>query len=163
MARVNLNQSASLKAARSKGTQEVRKVLDQALRGMKVLAPSGDHKHGSGRTVAGKKLKNSFTSSIVQLPLEVSGRITNTAEWASSMAEGSKPHRIVPKTKPFLVFRWDRGRASPRLSRHQNKKGLFFFRKVNHPGNRRRSGFMTTPLVQSGRKNNFITKTSRGI
>jgi hypothetical protein len=46
------------------------------------------------------------------------------------------------------------------LSKRMNRKGLFFFKKVNHPGNRRRSGFMTTPLVQFGRRNNF--KVTRG-
>lgn len=135
--------------------------MTSSVRGMKVLAPSGDHRHGSGRIVSGKKLRDSFSTSISQLPLEVLGEIRNTATYSATMAEGSKPHRIIPKRKPFLVFRWERGIASPRLSRYANRKGLFFFKKVNHPGNRRRSGYMTTPLATFGRRQNFKVTRSR--
>lgn len=162
MARVDLDQAASLKAARRRGTEEVQKVLSQSIRGMRVLAPDGNHLHGSGRRVSGKKLKNSFTSSLVQFPLEVLGTVTNTVSYSAVMAEGSRPHVIRAKRKKFLVFHWERGIASPRLSRRANRKGLFFFKKVNHPGNRRRNGYMTTPLVQFGRRNNFKVTITRG-
>jgi hypothetical protein len=129
---------------------------------MKTLAPDGNHLHGSGRRVTEPKLKNSFTTSVVNTSTEVVGTIRNTANWAATNALGSKAHRIVPKTKPFLVFRWEKGLASPRLSRYANSKGLFFFKKVKHPGLRKRNGFMTVPLTQLGRKQNFKVTISRG-
>jgi hypothetical protein len=148
--------------AREKGVEVVGAVANGVIRGGKALARRGSHRHGSGRGVAEPRLVDSFGIRWANTATEVVAYPFNRARWASTMALGSKRHRI-PKSgiaKPMLKFRWARGDASRRLRGRRTRTRYFLFKHVMHPGNKRPNRFMQIPLVVYGRRYNFKVNTA---
>ena len=119
------------------------------------LAPRGTHKSGSGVTKAGLPLKQSiFTRVDTHFDLIV-GTVGSRVDHAATVHQGSKAHYIRAKGK-LLKFEWPRGNF---LLKRQGRRGrkYFYFKTVNHPGNKRPVRYLTTPMHLYGRANGFIT------
>lgn len=160
MSRIELNQTQVTLAAQRKAIPLVRKVARETLRGARRMAPRGDHEHGSGRRVSGPALRASLSQGVLQVSrFSVRTRVGSSRRWAATVHQGSKPHVIRAKGK-LLKFRWDRGNL---LIRGQSGRRFFFFKKVNHPGNRRPVRYLMTPLIRSGRAAGFrVAAAPRG-
>jgi hypothetical protein len=158
MSRIKLYPAVVYRTARAKGYEEVRAVAYPTLAGARYLAPRGSHKHGSGRPVSGPRLADSFGMRWSERINLITVEIYNSADYASTVAIGSGPHTIRPKSKRFLMFEWPRGEASPRMRRRMYK-GKFLFKKVRHPGNKRPVRYLQTPLAMYGRSRNFRVVT----
>src|ERR1044071_4592930 len=150
--------------ARAKAMELMDPYTQQVLAGGQRLSRRGNHKHGSGKTVAAPRLAD--TGKITWLggtADTIRAQVTFTAPHASTVALGSKAHKI-PKSgraKPLLKFKWPRGEASPRLRRRMTRTGFFLFTNVRHPGRKRPVRFLQTPLATYGRKHNFKVKVAR--
>lgn len=161
----------------AKGTELVRGVINDTLRGAKAIARRGDHRHGSGRAVAGPPLHASFGQRWDHGHELIAAEAFNTRDYSTSLALGSKPHRIPSGSQgpKRLKFRWTRGDAAVRAAAQgrnirrsvsRSRDGYFYFRNVRHPGNKRPNRFFQTPLVMAARKRNFRVKVatnSRGF
>lgn len=137
----------------------VTKLSRQTLQGAKRLAPRGDHLHGSGKPVRGKRL----VESLHDKPLRVNASTVSTAvgtplKYATTVHQGSKRHIIRARNKK-LSFQWERKRFLWRI-RGKHAARLVFFDKVSHPGNRHPHRYLTTPMVQYGRAAGFRTISS---
>lgn len=88
----------------------------------------------------------------------VTNEIGSPKKYAATVHQGSKPH-VIRSRKGMLKFRWERGNLL--LERRRGRKRqFFFFDSVRHPGNKRPTRYLTTPLAQFGRLNGFRTITS---
>lgn len=159
MSRIVLFHPAVLASARQKGMQEARPLATMILTGAKTLAPVGDHRHGSGRRVAGPTLKASLKSAqISRDPLQIVFQIGSSLQYAATVHQGSKPHDI---TGSPLAFRWARARFFGRRGRRFIGPDPWLVTdKVRHPGNKRPRRYLTTPLAQFGRQAGFKVTTS---
>lgn len=135
----------------------VRRTVNQIDAGATVLAPRGTHRSGSGEASPGVNLASSIHQSIHTLGDVITGFVGSTKDYAATAHQGSKPHTIRMKGK-MLKFSWPRGAA---LVKHRSKgrrtQTIFFFKKVNHPGNKRPVRYLTAPMHQFGRANGFRT------
>lgn len=154
MARIVLNRPVNTATARARAIEVSSPVAANVARGARFLAPSGTHRHGSGKSVTGPKLQNSIYETQRITAKSVIWRIGSPLDYAETVSRGSRAHTIRAKNHKFMVFKWDRGSLSPRL-RRRKWKGKFLFRKVYHPGNKRPRRFLTTPLAMYGRRGNF--------
>ena len=143
--------------SRARGIKEVTRLTQGVLTGGKRLARRGSHKHGSERPVAGPRMADSLKRTFKNTTKTIQADVTATVSWSASMAAGSRAHKI-PKSgraRPLLKFKWERGRANPRLRRRMTRTGFFLFSKVRHPGNKRANRFLQIPLATYGRRYNF--------
>lgn len=125
------------------------------LRGAKVLAPQGTHRHGSGRRVSGPTLLASLHSRQVLGDLkQVIFEIGSPLEYAATAHQGSEAHDIVATGSEPLTFAWPRARFF-RGGRLRADPIVKFYR-VRHPGNKRPRRYLTTPLIQFGRQAGFV-------
>lgn len=155
MARTVVYSAACRKTGRQKADSLVGPLTRQTIGGAKRLAPRGTHKHGSGTSVSGPRLADSWRVDDVTTAVRRRVTIVNTARYADTIARGSKRHRIPKYGFKRLRFSdWPRGHFSPRL-RRRFPDGEFFFKKVNHPGNKRPVRFLQTPLALYGRRAGF--------
>ena len=157
MARVNLSRVAKVAAAQRAAVPIVNRTVHQVLTGAKQLAPRGDHMSGSGRRRRGKPLLEHMYATVSVTTTFARGRVGNRARYALTAHQGSSPHAIVGK-KRMLKFRWDKGSALLRVRRGK-ARAFFFFRKVNHPGNKHPVRYLTIPLGMYGRRNGFKVST----
>lgn len=149
----------------ARGTELVRGVINDTIRGGKHLARRGDHRHGSGRPVVGRRLADSFGQRWDHGHEMISAEAFNDRPYAASMALGSQAHIIQAKSRR-LKFQWARGDASPRLRRRRSRDGFFYFKRVYHPGNKRPNRFLQAPFAMAARKHGFrvtIVSNSRGF
>lgn len=158
MSRIVLNRVAVQKTARAKGYEVCRALARDVLVGAKALAPRGSRMHGSGRTDNRPAIINSFGQRTHETPKYVIFEVYNTADHAASVAVGSQPHDIRPKTANILAFHSERF-AFARKRAGKSARALFFARKVRHPGNKRPVRFLQTPLAMYGRKHGFKVTT----
>lgn len=159
-----LNVPAVKTAARSKGYADVNAVRLKVVGGSKALVPRGTHRRGSGRLDQRQRLATSIKSTIFTTPSAVIAEVRYTASHSATQHQGSARHEIKARRKPYMVFKWARGQASPRLRKRASRAGFFFFKRVIHTGNKRPRRFLTTPLVMFSRRANFkvsIAPTSR--
>ena len=157
MARIRLNPVNVHREARNKGWDAVNSVAKPTLAGAQYLAPRGSHRHGSGKGVAAQRLADTGKIRRWETPRSVHAEVVFTADWASTVALGSKAHKIPKLGRRLMGFYWARAQASPKLRRH-TWRGKSFFTKVRHPGNKRPIRFLQTPLATYGRKHHFIVK-----
>lgn len=160
MARIRLNPVRVHQAARNKGWSEVKPLTREVLGGARYLAPRGSHHHGSGKPVAATRLADTGRITYFQGVRSVYGFVRFGADWASTVAVGSRPHRIPKHGDKLMGFHWPRAQFSPRL-RRRTWRGKSFFTKVRHPGNKRPVRYLQTPLAQYGRKRGFKVVTVR--
>jgi len=160
MGRVILDYPAVYATAQKLTTPLVKRTSTQIMSGARRLAPHGDHRSGSGRRKGGRPLASTLTSTLDVGVNIVQARIGATADWAATIHQGSKPHRIISKRGKVLKFQWKRGTL---LVKHRSKgrrtQRMFYFEFVHHPGNKRPVRFLTTPMHQFGRANGFVTKS----
>lgn len=143
----------------SKAWNHVAKTVNQIERGARILAPKGNHQSGSGAKRPGLPLARSIFSRIDSHFDLITGRVGSFSDHAATVHQGSKPHTIRMKGK-MLKFEWERGRLLvQRRSRGRRAQAIFFFKKVNHPGNKRPVRYLTTPMHQYGRANGFRTSS----
>lgn len=143
------------RTARAKAYEVVRSVAAPVLRDAKYLAPRGTHRHGSGTAVAAKRLADSGGQRWSETPRFITAEVFFDADWAATIAKGSQAHTIRPIRKRFLVFEWERGRLLRGTRGRAGRGGLFFFKKVRHPGNKRPVRYLQTPLALWGRRANM--------
>lgn len=137
--------------------RHVRKTVNQIDAGATVLAPRGDHLHGSGDPVAGVNLASSIFQEIHVRGNNIDGFVGSRKDYAATAHQGSKPHTIYARGK-MLKFEWQRGSLLVKhRSKGRRKQTTFFFMKVNHPGNKRPVRYLTTPMHLYGRANGFRT------
>jgi hypothetical protein len=165
MSRIVLDRAATLHSARQRGYEVARPLAGKVLVGARTLVRSGTHRHGSGGPVAGPTLKASLQSVDVSThPREIIFEVGSPLNYAATVHQGSKPHRINAVDRP-LTFFWPRARFISRTRRLPSDPRVFFMR-VMHPGNKRPNRFLATPLHQFGRAANFRVRTdaaSRGF
>lgn len=147
------------RTARAKGYEVVRSVAGPVLRDARYLAPRGTHRHGSGTAVAGKRLADSLIQAWSETPRFITSDVGSDLDYAATVARGSRPHAIRPIRKRFLVFEWERGRLLRGTRGKAGRGGLFFFKKVRHPGNKRPVRYLQTPLALWGRRANMKVTT----
>lgn len=161
MARIILDRSATLHAARQRGYEVARPLASKTLVGARTLVRTGTHRHGSGRPVAGPTLKASLQSVDVSThPREIIFDIGSPLNYAASVHQGSKAHPIPKAGHTLQTFFWPRARFISRTQRLRSDPQVFFLRVV-HPGNKRPNRFLTTPLQQFGRAANFRVRTDK--
>lgn len=136
----------------------VRRAVNQIHQGAVRLAPKGDHKHGSGQNVAGINLQSSIHDEIRTSGDMIIGKVGSLKDYALIVHQGSRPHVIRMKGK-MLKFEWERGSLLVK-KRGRRAQAMFFFKKVNHPGNKRPVRYLTTPMHMFGRMNGFITASA---
>lgn len=136
----------------------VRRTVNQIHFGAVRSAPRGSHRHGSGQPVQGVNLQSSIFDDIGLSGDSIIGKVGSRLDHALIAHQGSRPHVIRMRGK-MLKFQWERGSL---LLQHQGKRArtVFFFKKVNHPGNKRPVRYLTTPMHLYGRMNGFITVSS---
>ena len=159
MSRIVLNKAQVHRTARNKAYSVMRPMVRQTLTGAKHLAPKGDRKHGSGKIDIRPSLASSWYVEWSQTGRYVTAIIGNRANHASTVADGSKAHEILPVRSPLLAFKWDRANF---LRKHKGLKprDMFYFKRVMHPGRKRPVRFLQTPLAMYGRKYNFKVTVS---
>lgn len=157
MARVVLYPVAIQRTARAKAHEVCGPLAREVLAGGRHLAPKGSRTHGSGRVDNRPSLAASFKMTVSNTPRYVTYDVINTAAHAATVAKGSRPHEIRPKTARVLAFSSERFRFEARRAGQIRNK--FFARKVRHPGNKRPVRFLQTPLAQFGRKRGFKVTT----
>lgn len=158
MSRIVLNRLAVHHSGRQRGQEAARELSTRVLVGAKTLVRRGTHRHGSGRPVAGSTLLASLQSvRISSDPYQIIYDIGSPKEYAATVHQGSKPHRIEGRGKP-LSFYWPRARYLSRSRRLARDPRVAFW-SVRHPGNKRPNRFLTTPLQQFGRAANFRVRT----
>lgn len=137
----------------------LRQIHDGAVR----LAPRGSHMKGSGARADGINLQSSIFERSELRGDVYGGEVGSQKPYAMSEHQGSQPHVIRAKGK-LLKFEWERGRLlMARRNRGRGRRSpqlMFYFRKVNHPGNKRPVRFLTTPMHMYGRANGFRTTSS---
>lgn len=161
MGRIILYQPQVTKTAQRRAIPLVRTVARSTLAAARRMAPRGDHEHGSGKPVTGPTLR----ASLKEGPLRVSRdrvmiQVGSDRRWAATVHQGSSPHIIRAGRGKMLKFRWDRGTV---LLRGRRGQKFFFFRKVNHPGNRRPVRYLMTPLIRIGRAAGFRVRATTDI
>jgi hypothetical protein len=164
MSKIVLNPVQVNRAARAKGHQVVKPLVNKVHGGSKRLVPHGDHRHGSGKSRIEPPLHSTSSSRVFDTANYVNGEVRYSSNIAMTVHQGSQPHEI--RGNPNLAFKWARGEASPMLRKRMTRRGQFVFKRVHHPGNKRPRRFLTTPLAQFGRQANFqvkIVSASRGF
>lgn len=158
MSRIRLNQAAVRLSGQTAGRKAVTKVVTEALPPMKRATPrSPAHLSGSGRPKPGKRLVESYVVAPMTVSVNaVQQRIENRNRVAMTAHEGSQRHRIPLRTGgKVLKFRWRKAVAIEGGRRRIRPRNFSYFVSVMHPGNRKPVHFMTTPLAQVARANNF--------
>lgn len=112
---------------------------------------------GSGKPKPGKRLIESYRVAPMTVSANaVQQRIENRNRIAMSIHEGAQRHRIPLRTGgKVLKFRWRKAIAIEGGRRRVRPRNFSYFVSVMHPGNRKPVHFMTTPLAQVARANNF--------
>lgn len=158
MSRVRLNQAEVLRTPRRAALPLVVGVTRQVLSGAKALAPRGTHMSGNDTRRPGQHLSASINASTRATNDLVMSRVGSTNSYAATAHQGSKPHIIRRTSGGLLKFRWVRGNF---LLERRGRRGrtYFYFRFVKHPGNKRPTRYLTTPLVMFGRLANMKVTT----
>lgn len=164
MVRMNWHDAHITATAIRLATPLVQKTGQEVLDGARQLVPESDHLSGSGRPRANLRLQGAFRSFTNAGIPGVRMRISNIADHAMTVHQGSRPHVIRSRGGGMLKFRWERGdflvaaRAGKR--RGNRRTGQFhYFAKVRHPGNKNPVRYLTTPLQMFGRLNGFRVTT----
>lgn len=158
MSRIVLNRAQVYRTARAKAHEVCRPLAREVLAGGRALAPRGSRTHGSGKVDTRPSISASFTMRRSETTKYVIYDVVNTANHASTVAVGSKPHMIMAKAGKLLAFSSERFNFA-RARAGRSARALFFARKVRHPGNKRPVRFLQTPLAQFGRKRGFKVTT----
>lgn len=159
MSRIVLNQVQVRRTAQNKGHEVCKPLAKEVLAGGRALAPKGSRTHGSGKIDTRASIAASFDTKVLTTPNNVIYDVVNKANHAATVALGSRAHTIRPKTAPVLAFFSERFAFANRRAGH-SVRGLFYARKVRHPGNKRPVRFLQTPLAQFGRKRGFKVTTA---
>lgn len=154
--RVILYPTTVRRVARAKAFEVTKPLVRDVLVGARALAPKGSRRHGSGAADTRPSIASSFGVRGSETSKYVTFEVFNRADHAATVAVGSDPHVINPKTGKLLAFEWPRANFQRRRA-GMSPRSMFFFRKVRHPGNKRPVRFLQTPLVMFGRKHNFKT------
>lgn len=161
MARVDLNELETRRTAHRFAGPLVRRYAHEIQGGAKRLVPRGDHRSGSGKNRPGATLHASITTTIRETPDSITARVGSPKNYAATVHQGSQAHPIRSRRGKMLAFEWDRGQFLV-FGRGGNRRGriMFFFRQVNHPGNKRPVRYLTTPMHMFGRIHGFITTST---
>lgn len=154
MARVRLSQTAKVRTAHAYTAPLVARTTSQISHWAHIMAPRGDHMSGSGKRRSGQRLADSIYSRVRIRTVEILGRVGSRKRYAATVHQGSSRHVIRSRGR-LLKFQWERGNL---LVEHRGRSGrrFFYFRSVNHPGNKRPVRYLTTPLALIARRNGFL-------
>lgn len=158
MSRIELSRTAVRISGQIAGRKAVTIVVGQALPLMKRAAPrSPAHLSGSRRPKPGRRLSEAIvTTPMIVTTTTVAQRIEARKDYAMSIHEGARRHRIPNRTGgKVLKFKWRRVVATRGGRRRVRPTQYSYFAHVMHPGIRRPVHFMTTPLAAVARVNNF--------
>jgi hypothetical protein len=165
MGRVIIDRPLTIAFTQKVSYKHVKETSTKILVGARRLAPRGSHLSGSGELSPDIPLRSGLHSDIKVSVNFVVGRVGSSANWAATVHQGSKAHRIAAHGK-MLKFRWERGMmilsARGRRRRGGSRrvtKQFWFFDHVRHPGNKRPVRYLTTPMHQFGRAAGFITNS----
>lgn len=172
MARVDIDQNKKILTAHRLAGPHVRRTSNLIIQGARRLAPRGDHMSGSGKRQPGEQLRESLRIDSKATVNSITERIGSTKKYAASIHQGSMPHFIHGRGK-MLRFEWERGsikvvprgrrgRVRGKRGRVRGKRGpgrIFYFRRVDHPGNKRPVRYLTTPMHLYGRMHGFRTSS----
>lgn len=125
----------------------VRKTMNEAYSGAKRKAPVRKPKPFDKRP-AGRLRKSIRRRGPRKLITKVQGSVGTTLRYSKSVHDGAKSHSIAARSKPNLVFYWEK------------RDVTFVGKKVNHPGVRKSSTteYLYDPLLVAGRRNGFIVR-----
>lgn len=114
MARVQIDRRAILLAARRAARQEIEPGMQQALALSRILTP-----------VDTGRLRSATRATVRDRAFGVTGELINDVEYAEMVHDGTRPHRITPRS-PGGVLRFQIGGRT------------VYAKYVNHPGTRAR-------------------------
>lgn len=141
--------------------------------GARHIAPRGDHLSGNRKPRPGQHLEATIDTELQVSEKSVVGRVVARSNYSMTIHQGSKRHVIRSRDFPygFVSFYWPRAqryrfKVNGRMRKFQGKMrptaanvNLYAFYQVNHPGNKRRVRFLTTPMVFYGRAAGFKVST----
>ena len=167
MGQVRLNQAKVILTAHRQAGPHVRKLANLTIQGARRLAPRGSHRSGSGERQPGQALVPSLVIDSTTTIDTIIERVGSRKRYAATVHQGSSPHRIEHHGR-MLKFQWERGnlliaaRAKGRIrgGRLRRKGNYFFFKMVNHPGNKRPVRYLTTPMHLYGKMLGFRTTST---
>lgn len=168
MVRVSIDQQKKRTTAASLALRHHQRVVGRIFDGARFMVPRGSHMSGSGKRRPGQTLGQSLKTVAQHRPTMLVTKVGSDKRYAATAHQGSSPHFIRAKGK-MLKFEWERGnivvRARGRGGRKRGRAGpsgnYFFFKLVNHPGNKRPVRYLTTPMHLYGRMLGFRTSSAR--
>jgi len=157
MGRWNPNRPAMLVTRVKAGRQLVSSVSRPTKTLAKRSAPrSPSHQHGSGKPRSGPRLNEAINlSSMVTTPSRVSQNVRADRPYATGLEKTFRAHVIRPRRKKVLKFKWRRIVATQGGRRRIRPNTFSYFKKVNHPGYRRRRPYLTGSARTVAAANNF--------
>lgn len=154
--RFKLNQVVTQTFARDRATLFVAKAAQEMESAARFLAPV---RQPNENNRSGGRLRASIGTKMTVSAYRVKASIGSRVRYAEPAHQGASPHRILPRRKRFLSFKWNKaaGYGIP-----LTRRGKVQLKSVNHPG---MSGvpYLVTPLMAIGEKYGFRVTFVRTI
>lgn len=143
-----LNKTATQAYVQKVSRQYVARAADEMEGAARRIAPvrkPNENGRSGGRLRASIGTKAGGTASVITY------RIGSRVKYAEPAHQGAGPHKIYPRRKQFLSFKWNK---AAQYGIPVTRRGKVQLKSVNHPGMRGKS-YLTTPLVIVGHKYGF--------
>ncbi len=163
MSRVVLDKVAVNAVGFKAGRTAIAPVVQQTLRSSKRRArKSPAHLSGSGKPKPGLRLSEAIHAGPVKQGIwGVEQQVISPKSYSLSEHEGSRPHTIRPRVGKALKFKWRRRIVRASGARRIRPSQFSYFDHVRHPGNRTPVRFLTGPLAEVAKANNFFYRSNR--
>lgn len=143
-----MNKPVTVTFARNRATLYVAKASAEMEGSARRIAPVRKPNE-NGR--AGGRLRASIGTKMSGTTYHVKARIGSRLKYADPAHQGASAHKIYPKNKQFLSFKW---KKAAQYGIPLTRRGKVQLKSVSHPGMRGKS-YLTTPLVIVGLKYGF--------
>lgn len=143
-----MNVPETRRFAQTQATLLVARTARQTEEGAKREAPVRKPNE-NGRS--GGRLRASIGTRLTVTVYRVTARVGSRLKYAEPAHQGANFHRIRPRRKQFLSFKWNK---AAQYGIPVTKRGMVQFKSVRHPG-MDGTQYLVKPLIVAGKKNGF--------